>query len=418
MAEADTPVATIDRPAHRHWLVAEGQRLLDFSKASRLPSGGFCGLDARGERPAGAVADTIITARMTYSYALAAMQGLPGSVPLVDHGLAALSGLLRDDAHGGWYEEDPGASSGGGRKKAYVQAFVALAASAATLLGRPGASELLDDVQAVIVERFWAEDEGAMRESFAADWSDPEDYRGANANMHALEAFLAVFDATGEAVWLDRSVRIADRFANRLARERRFVIPEHFTGDWTLLPDFHRDQPDHAFRPYGTTPGHSLEWSHLCLKLEAALTGAGRSAPAWLVECARELFAGGLRDGWNRDGASGLVYTIGWNGEVSVPNTAHWTLAEGITAAALLFRRTGEADYADWYARLWDYVDLALVDRRGGSWWNEVDRDNRPSERIYTGKPDLYHAYQPTLTPRLPIAASIPGALARGELQG
>ena len=410
-------MATMDMPAHRQWLQAEGQRLLDFSKASRLPTGGFCGLDAAGERPQGATADTIITARMTYSYALAAMQGLPGSVPLVDHGLAALSGFLRDGEHGGWFEQDPGSSSGGGRKKAYVQAFVALAASAAAILGRPGADALLADALAVIDKRFWATDEGAMRESFAADFGDEEDYRGANANMHSLEAFMAVFDATGEAVWLDRSLQIAERFVNRLAREHRFVIPEHFSRDWTMLRDFHADQPDHSFRPYGTTPGHSLEWSHLCLKLEAGLTRAGRPAPAWLAECAGELFAGAVRDGWNRDGATGLVYTIDWDGAVSVPNTAHWTLAEGITAAALLHRRTGAAEYAAWYDRFWDYVDLNLIDRRQGSWWNEVDGENRPSERIYEGKPDLYHAYQPTLTPRLPIAASIPGALARGEWQ-
>ena len=370
-----------------------------------------------GARPEGAIADTIITARMTYSYALAAMQGLPGSVPLVDHGLAALSGLLRDGENGGWFEQDPGSPSGGGRKKAYVQAFVALAASAATILGRPGARELLSDVTEVIETRFWAEDEGAMRESFAADFGDEEDYRGANANMHSLEAFMAVFDATGDTVWLDRSLQIADRFVNRLAREHRFAIPEHFSGDWTMLKDFHADQPDHPFRPYGTTPGHALEWSHLCLKLEAGLMRAGHQAPAWLAECAAALFAGAVRDGWNRDGKFGLVYTVGWDGSVSVPNTAHWPLAEGITAAALLYRRTGEADYAAWYERFWDYVDLVLIDRRQGSWWNEVDADNRPSERIYEGKPDLYHAYQPTLTPRLPIAASIPGALARGELQ-
>ncbi|MBP0616981.1 AGE family epimerase/isomerase [Jiella mangrovi] len=417
MAEAKTDMAMMDMPAHRRWLDGEGQRLLAFSKASRLPSGGFCALDRNGERPEGASADTIITARMTYSYALAAMQGLPGSVPLVDHGLAALSGLLRDDVNGGWYEQAPNTPEGGGQKRAYVQAFVALAASAAVILGRPGAKDLLADALQVIEQRFWAEADGAMRESFSADFAEEEAYRGANANMHSLEAFLAVFDATGDTIWLDRSLRIAERFVNRIARQNGFALPEHFAPDWTVLKEFHADRPDHPFRPYGTTPGHSLEWSHLCLKLEAGLSGSGHSAPAWLAECSGALFAGAVRDGWNRDGASGLVYTVDWNGKVCVPNTAHWTLAEGITAAALLYRRTREADYAEWYRRFWDYVDLTLIDRRDGSWFNEVDADNRPSERIYEGKPDLYHAYQPTLTPRLPIAASIPGALSRGELK-
>ena len=35
-------------PAHARWLEAEGDRLLEFSRASRHPDGGFAWLDDRG----------------------------------------------------------------------------------------------------------------------------------------------------------------------------------------------------------------------------------------------------------------------------------------------------------------------------------------------------------------------------------
>ncbi len=44
-----------------------------------------------------------------------------------------------------------------------------------------------------------------LHESFAADWSTSEQYRGANATMHGVEAFLAIGDVTGSRPWHDRA---------------------------------------------------------------------------------------------------------------------------------------------------------------------------------------------------------------------
>ena len=38
----------IDNPAHHRWLEAEGDRLLDFARASRHPAGGFAWLGVDG----------------------------------------------------------------------------------------------------------------------------------------------------------------------------------------------------------------------------------------------------------------------------------------------------------------------------------------------------------------------------------
>ncbi len=82
----------------------------------------------------------------------------------------------------------------------------------------------------------------------------------------------------------------------------------------------------------------------------------------------------------------------------------HWVAAEGIAAAAALYRRTGEPAFAEQYSAWWRYVVEHLRDVELGSWHHELDAANRPQAVVWPGKPDLYHAVQATLLPRLPLA--------------
>ena len=48
-----------------------------------------------------------------------------------------------------------------------------------------------------------------------------------------------------------------------------------------------------------------------------------------------------------------------------------------------------------------------LIDHLQGGWFPELDSDLRPVGRVFTGKPDLYHALQACLIPLLPTDGSI-----------
>ncbi len=404
----------LDSPAHQAWLLGEGQRLVSFAKASRLP-GGFAGLDARGALPGAAMADTLNTTRMIHCFAMAHVQGIPGCLPLVAHGVAELlDGPLRDTRHDGWYID--AREQGERSKTAYLHAFVALAASSAVVAGAAGARPLLDDAIAVIEAHFWREEEGALCESFAEDWSQAEAYRGANSNMHATEAFLALADVTGQTRWLDRALRIAERLIQHHAAAHDFVVVEHFDAHWQPLPDYNRENPADGFRPFGSTPGHAFEWARLLLHLEASRQRAGLQVPAWLCEAARALFAGACRHAWNVDGAPGLVYTLDWHNRPVVRARLHWVHAEACATAAALLRRTGQTDYEQWYRRFWDFIAMHFIDLVHGSWHHELDPQNRPGASIWGGKPDLYHAYQAVLLPRLALAPSLTTALAQANV--
>ncbi|ANF58877.1 D-mannose isomerase [Halotalea alkalilenta] len=403
----------LDAPSHHHWLENEGQRLLAFYRNARHEQGGFAPLDVNGELAEDARPDTVITARITHCFALATMRGEPGAALLAAHGIAALSGELRDHRYGGWYVELPGPDSDDA-KQAYVHVFVALAASSAVQAGIEGAKALLDQALEVIETRFWSDEEGRLRENHSRDWSEQEAYRGGNSNMHATELFLQLADVLDEDKWRHRALSIVTRLIHQHARANGYLLVEHFDSGWQEWRDYNRDKPTDDFRPYGVTPGHACEWSRLLLHLEAALLRHGEQAPGWLLEDAIGLFHAGLEHGWQVDGEPGLIYTHDWDTAPVVHQRLHWTVAEACAAASALLKRTGDRAFEDWYRRLWDYIDRYFIDRRQGSWWHELDRHNRPASEVWSGKPDLYHAYQLTLVPRLPLAPTIARAIAEG----
>jgi mannose/cellobiose epimerase-like protein (N-acyl-D-glucosamine 2-epimerase family) len=405
------------------FLDAEARRLLRFAEGAVDLRGGFGWLDDAGRLDPSQPLHLWVNARMTHVFGLGELLGVPGSGELCDRGLAALAGLLHDDDHGGWWSTVDGAGRPTQpRKSAYDHAFVLLAATTALQAARPGAEALLQQAIDVIERRFWDDQAGGLIDTWDADWSVPEPYRGANANMHGVEAFLAAADATGDAVWLTRATRVAERIVGREARAAGWRVPEHYTADWTPLPDYARDAPADPFRPYGATIGHGLEWARLLVHLDAALAlhatddtraeAAEDAAEPWLLPAAQSLFATAVDEGWASDGSLGFVYTVDWDGVPVVRERMHWVVAEAVAAAGVLYQATGEVRYREQYDAWWQYAREHLVDAEHGSWWHELDPDQRPSRTVWSGKPDVYHALQATLLPRLPLAPTTAAALA------
>jgi mannose/cellobiose epimerase-like protein (N-acyl-D-glucosamine 2-epimerase family) len=81
----------------------------------------------------------------------------------------------------------------------------------------------------------------------------------------------------------------------------------------------------------------------------------------------------------------------------------HWVAAEAIAAAAALHAYTRDKTYADLYRSWWDYVEASVIDHEHGSWFHQLDPANRPTATVWPGKADLYHAFQATLIPRVPL---------------
>lgn len=392
--------------------------LLRFARAARCEAG-FGYLDTAGVLDPAEAMPLYVACRMTHVFSLGVLAAEPPAeggpnrsemADLAEHGVRALtSGPFHDDEYGGWYAAINPDETVDGAKQAYAHSFVVLAAASAVAADVPGSQRLLDMALAVLDEYFWDEAAGMIVDEWNREFSWLKDYRGANANMHTVEAFLAAGDVTGDGKWHRRAGRIARRIVS-WAKDMGWRVPEHADGAYSPLPEFHREQPAHAFQPFGATVGHGMEWARLLVAVHETL---GDEAPDGLVEAAVALNDRAVKDGWGVDGADGFVYTTDWDGTPVVRARMHWVAAEAICTATILQRVTGDERYAVDLQRWWDYTDQYLVDHEWGSWHHELDRTNKPASETWSGKPDVYHAYQAALIADVPTTPSFATALAR-----
>jgi len=408
----------IGTPAHNRWLEAELDRNLEFGRRARVPNG-FGWISGDGGLRVEMGTQLWITARMVHTYAAATALGRPGSRTLVRHGVDRLvDGPLHDTVHGGWYAAVPNEGPGvqDRTKSAYAHAFVALGAASAVAAEVPGADRLLEMAVDTLERYFWSEREQMYLDDRDETFTHAEDYRGGNANMHAVEAFLILHDVTRRDVWLRRALQIATVMVHEVARRNAYRVNEHFDAHWRPLPDYHRSTPADRFRAFGSTPGHWVEWARLLLQLRAALLAEGRTAPDWLTEDAEGLFAAAIRDAWSVDGEPGFVYTVDWSGRPVIRARIRWVVVEAIGAAYALYQVTGKETYVHRYQEFWDFCRDHFIDRASGSWWQELDEHNAVSNVVWNGKQDIYHLLHCLVVPRLPLAPGLVPALAAGRL--
>ncbi|MBQ7274703.1 MAG: AGE family epimerase/isomerase [Clostridiales bacterium] len=401
----------IDTEENIRFLKQNARDLITFGRRFPSPQGSSYYLGDEGlpmtERPR----ETWITSRMTHVYSIASMMDDEKSKILAEAALSGLQGELKDTVNGGWFA---GVDKDGNPlpdKQCYAHAFVILASSSAYLAGLPGAKELLKEALELYDEKFWDEKEGLAVDTWNTEFTVLSDYRGLNANMHTVEAFLAVADALDDSYRV-RAGRIIDRVIG-WAKDNNFRIPEHFTSDWQPDLEMNKEKPDDPFKPYGATPGHGIEWARLITQWALSTFRETPADAAPYIEAARKLYERAIDDAWNRDGAEGIVYTTDWNGEPVVHDRMHWTLAEAINTSAVLFRVTGEERYKNDYEMFMRYLDQVVLDHETGSWFHQLDEHNQLKGTVWPGKSDLYHAFQAMLIPYSETNLSIATAVHR-----
>ena len=400
----------IDTQENRNFLKKIREDLLQFGHRFPSPGGSSYYLGDDGTPWTDRNRETWITCRMTHVYSIGTFLGHPCSKELAEAGLKGLIGELHDCENGGWYA---GLTPDGQivpNKQCYAHAFVILAASSACLAGLEGAEKLLEDALKLYDLRFWNEEEGLCCDTWNTEFTILDDYRGLNANMHTVEAFLAAADVTGDEKYRVRAGRIIDHVV-KWAEENQWRIPEHFTKEWKADLECNKEQPDDPFKPYGATPGHGIEWSRLITQWALSTYKENTQAASPYLNAAEKLYCRAVEDAWNADGAPGIVYTTDWNGKPVVHDRMHWTLAEAINTSSMLYHVTKNQKYADDYAQFLEYLDTTVLDHKNGSWYHQLDQNNHLMGTVWPGKSDIYHALQATLIPYAEPSVSIAPAV-------
>lgn len=94
--------------------------------------------------------------------------------------------------------------------------------------------------------------------------------------MHTVEAYLQTdsllnrFPQLSKIDWLERAEHLV-KFACKIARDNKYMLPEHFDEQWECIYDYNIGDKAHQSRPFGVTIGHSMEWCRLGVQLVLAL---------------------------------------------------------------------------------------------------------------------------------------------------
>lgn len=402
----------LDTAENKEYMAGLGAELLKFGRKFPSPGGASYYLWDDGTPKMDRPRETWITCRMAHVYSIGSMMGFDEGKALATKAINGILGELYDNNAGGWYAGLTADNKPLPNKQCYAHAFVILAASSGVLAGVDGAKELLDKALKVYDEKFWDDKEGLAVDTWDTDFTVLSDYRGLNANMHTVEAFLAVADAIGDEKYRVRAGKIIDRVIG-WAAENEWRIPEHFTIDWSADLECNSDKKDDPFKPYGATPGHGIEWGRLITQWAVSTYKEDKALSKSYIEAAEKLYNRAISDAWNVDGAEGICYTTDWQGKPVVHDRMHWTLAEAINTSSVLYRATSNKKYADDYTVYLTYLEEKVHDKVNGSWFHQLDSNNNLLETVWPGKSDLYHAFQATLIPYSSIDVSIATAVSK-----
>jgi mannose/cellobiose epimerase-like protein (N-acyl-D-glucosamine 2-epimerase family) len=203
--------------------------------------------------------------------------------------------------------------------------------------------------------------------------------RRQNPHMHLLEACLALFAATRDEAWLERSRRLVDLFTERLVDPATGAVVEYFGGDWSPAP---------GEQGLWREPGHQFEW--MWLLCEYLRHTGDRS----VVPCAERLFRFGTTFGVEDQGPlrGAIVDGVDQAGAVVAATKLLWPQTEYIKACV------ARAEWQkDPQAPATIRATLALLAKRffradGATWDNQLAPDGTPIDAPTPARV-LYHLF-------------------------
>lgn len=297
--------------------------VLAWTKNAALPFWGSVGVDPRGGfherldlegRPILAEPKRLmVQGRQLYVFSSAALLGwYPDGRQLADRCIDyILRAYYKADGKPGWvYSVGPDGAVASATRDAYAHAFVLFGLAWYHRLTRDPQVLAVVDATLAFLDEALLSDKGGYRDAVPA----PDAIRRQNPHMHLFEAYLALHDATGRAVYLDRAAALFDLFAAKFFQPAGGTLCEYLTEELRPLPD----QQGRIVEP-----GHHYEWIWLLRQFQHL---SGRDVGTY----AAALYAFADRYGWDRDGF--IVDELDISGAILAGSRRVWPLTEGVKA--------------------------------------------------------------------------------------
>jgi mannose/cellobiose epimerase-like protein (N-acyl-D-glucosamine 2-epimerase family) len=346
-------------------------RVREWLSGSALPLWSSVGVDAEqggfterlsleGQPDFDAAKRVRVQARQIYVFSHAATLGLsPNGVDIARTGYDFLMAhALPDGIEAGFVHSlDRRGAVRDAKRDTYDHAFLLFAFS---WFYRATARQDVLDVIRGIGDFIWASLRHPGGEGFVVDVNET-DALHQNPHMHLFESVLAAYNATGDAVFLDRASELFRLFQERMFDQELGVLREFYDRDW---------QPAPGDTGQIVEPGHHCEWIWL-LKWYADRAGTPLCEEAFRLGTFVE------QHGRTADGLL-LVDEVWTDGRVKKANTRSWPLTESIKAEIALAEARGVTvgDRVD--AMVIALFDTFLDKPIRGAWIDWFDPDGAP----------------------------------------
>ncbi|SDO26432.1 mannose-6-phosphate isomerase, type 3 [Methylobacterium phyllostachyos] len=209
---------------------------------------------------------------------------------------------------------------------------------------------------------------------FAIDDSGLDDLHQ-NPHMHLFEAVLAAYEATGDAVFLDRAHELFALFRSRMFDPERGVLREFYDARW---------QPVAGEAGQIVEPGHHCEWIWL-LKRYADCAGETLCDEAYQLNAFVERYG--------RPGGGILLCDEVWiDGRAKKLSTRSWPQTEAVKADIALAEARGEPLGPRADATVDALLDTFLDRWIAGAWIDWVDVGGTPLVQAIPAS-TLYHIF-------------------------
>ena len=222
-----------------------------------------------------------------------------------------LSSFYQADGRPGWvFALAPDGSIANPMRDGYGHAFI--------LLGLAWYYRLTHDAQVLPVvdntigflDKGLASPKGGYRDAEPA----PDAIRRQNPHMHLLEAFLALYEATGRNEYRDHALQMFELFKTRFFQPSTGTLCEYLTDELAPQPGPKGDIVE---------PGHHYEWVWLLRQLQRL---AGESVDSYTAALYKHADA----HGWDGEGL--IVDELGSAGNVITASRRSWPLTEAAKA--------------------------------------------------------------------------------------
>jgi mannose 2-epimerase len=321
-------------------------------------------------------------ARLIYAFSAGhALQPEGGYLLLARHGVDFLTQFFWDAQYGGWYKSvQRNGQVISDVKHLFDQSYVLIGLTEYyRVTSDPAILDYLTRTYQVLEKHAWDEVHLGYYESCHLDWTRQSNRKTICIQVDMLRAVLALHHLTGESVYRQRLVQLADLITGQMCDPDYGCVLETFHPDWCYAPAATRDQ---------IQIGHNLKGAWLLLRVNAL-----EPNPIY-VQAATRMVEFCLRYGWDQT-HGGFFQQVYRTGPLASPVKQWWPECEGLTALISLYQLTGETHYRDFFQALTAFTFTHFVDSAYGEWFTTCQADGTPLDDHKGGTyKSAYHTVQ------------------------